>query len=124
METLTLLANKINKISEFRGIKTNTCEKIAFINSKVSDLLQTYKDEKFVYDKEFISVVNQAEDREVFQKMYKATTKGSFECNLAEVIIRSLELASVNDINIDAYVKAKLRFNSLQPKIELTINSY
>lgn len=52
---------------------------------------------------------------EDFKKEFLDHVKDTFEDELADVLIRLLDLAAYLDVNIEAHTTAKLRFNSLRP---------
>lgn len=54
-------------------------------------------------------------DDEEFTDFYKKTFKGSTEEEHADGVIRYLDMAGENEVDLDFHIEAKLRFNSLRP---------
>ena len=52
---------------------------------------------------------------DAFNSLFESLIKDTFEDELADTVIRCLDLAGYLDIDIEAHVKAKLRYNSLRP---------
>ena len=46
--------------------------------------------------------------------LYKDLVKGSFEEEMADIVIRVMDLCAFKNIDLEAHVKAKMRYNSLR----------
>jgi len=54
-------------------------------------------------------------DDKRFKIEFEVMVKSSFEDEIADTIIRLLDLCAAHDIDIDWHIKAKLRYNRLRP---------
>lgn len=92
-----------------------TAERIALCHSELSEWLEAdrlgRKCEGIVVER--LSQMHDQQDQ-IFQGFYRAFVKGNIEEELADIIIRVLDFCGSKNIDIDAHVKAKMRFNSLR----------
>jgi NTP pyrophosphatase (non-canonical NTP hydrolase) len=129
------LSKKIHQINVKNGFyedKKNIGEMLALIHSEVSEALEA--DRKGFYCQYVrISVpieeslggdgqssINSAEyclelkDDDVFKHHFKSKVKDNFEDELADIMIRVMDLAEFKGIDIESHINAKLRYNSLR----------
>lgn len=55
------------------------------------------------------------EDDEKFKAYFEKEVKDSFEDEMADAIIRLLDMSKKLDIPIELHIRAKMRYNSLRP---------
>lgn len=113
---LTELSKQVhqnNKDKGFYDIPTSTLERLALIHSEVSEALEADRSDKFTKVNPR-SVLGWADD-DVFNLDFKDEIKDTFEDELADVIIRVLDLAGSKGIDIQSHVDAKIRYNKLRP---------
>lgn len=53
-------------------------------------------------------------DDDKFKRAFVSTVKDTFEDELADVMIRVMDLAAFKGIDLEAHIKAKMRYNSLR----------
>lgn len=111
------LSKEIHAISKSKGfydepvlMSTSLC----LIHSEVSEALEA--DRVGEYCKENVSKnALTYEDDKDFKYYFESNVKDTFEDELADVIIRALDLAGSKGIDIESHVLAKMRYNSLRP---------
>lgn len=127
----------INKLSKevhqnavdhgFFDDEKNIGEMLCLIHSEVSEALEA--DRKGIYAKETLATrpdwwlkafANKDFgatfcDDDRFKAQFKITVKDTFEDELADIMIRVMDLASFKSIDLENHVKAKMRYNSLRP---------
>lgn len=62
-----------------------------------------------------IKAVDAIEDQHLFENVFKVHVKDTFEDELADAIIRILDLAAYQNIDIENHVALKMRYNSTRP---------
>ena len=115
MESLNKLAGEAYKINKEKGYyqgKVNIPEKLCLIHSEVTEALEADRNTMHymmtnVQKNVLMGWTNETD----FKESYRQTVKGSFEEEMADIIIRTISLCAHLKIDIDFHVKAKLRYN-------------
>ena len=106
--------HQINVKNGFYEDQKNIGEMLALIHSEVSEALEA--DRKGVYAN-LISTDSTATDGsgdEIFKANFKKYVKDSFEDELADIMIRVMDLAAFKKIDLESHIKAKMRYNSMR----------
>lgn len=106
--------NAINK--GFFDEGKNTGEMIALMHSELSEALEADRKDSYVRYHS-MDAINGWIDDEDFKRAYKKHVKGSFEEEMADILIRVFDMCGYKNIDIDAHVKAKMRYNSLRERM-------
>ena len=104
---LTKWSEEINQGNKERGFwdeeSPNIPEKLALIHSEVSEALEALRDGRILGDQEWDPAC------------FKLKVKDTFEDEIADVIIRCLDLCGYLGVDIQRHVKTKLEYNSKRP---------
>jgi NTP pyrophosphatase (non-canonical NTP hydrolase) len=118
----------INKLSKeiyqanvkkgFYDDEKNLGEMLALIHSEVSEALEA--DRKHIYapkSSSFYGIIalSQLKSDAEFKMEFDTTVKDTFQDELADIMIRVMDLAAHKDINLEAHIEAKMRYNALRP---------
>ena len=93
--------------------KAFIAQKVMLIVSELAEAIEALRDDKFVMPYMFDLVREKEFDSELFER----TIKNSFEDELADVIIRLLDLSSHMKINIDEQIRLKMLYNKTRPHL-------
>ena len=114
---LNKLSREVHEANKKKGFydepNRNMGEILALIHAEVSEALEAHRDGKrcTVNPTYLMSI----KDDEPFKEKFLETTKDTFEDELADIIIRTLDLCGYKKVNIEAHIAAKLRYNAMRP---------
>lgn len=110
----------INKLSQevyqnaknkgFHEGEKNIGEMLALIHSEVSEALEADRKDRYI-NTSIKSVVGWINDED-FINSFESNTKDTFEDELADVMIRVMDLAAMKGIDLESHIHAKMRYNS------------
>lgn len=84
-------------------------ELLCLIHSEVSEALEAdRRDRNTLID---IKELNETKDIETFNTSFKNNVKDRFEDELADIILRVMDLAESKGINLEQHIEAKMRYN-------------
>src|SRR5688572_10578278 len=110
------LAKEIHENAKSKGFfdaPKNIGEMLCLIHSEVSEALECDRKDKYCSNKTVIEV-NEIENDIAFQAAFKMLVKDTFGAELADILIRDLDLAAFKEIDIEQFIKAVMRNNSLR----------
>ncbi|MGB0850284.1 MAG: hypothetical protein ACPGTP_03490 [Bacteroidia bacterium] len=109
------LSTEIHETAKSKGFydgERNIGEVLALIHSEVSEALEA--DRKNHYTRTELSQIVQETDNEVFKSKFEESIKNTFEDELADILIRVMDLAGYRGVDLEEHLKAKVRYNSLR----------
>jgi len=114
------LSKRINANSKSKGFwdegLQNIPEKMMLIVSELSEALEALrKDKKYINEldnKDVIQMLKSSDTPDKMQKEYfESNIKDTFEDEIADTLIRLLDLCGYMDIDIDFHTEAKMLYN-------------
>ena len=119
---LNYLSKQIHENAKSKGFydkEKNTGEMLCLIHSEVSEALEADR-KNFYTNISEIKLKGLADanfgasfcQEDVFKDFFTNCVKNTFEDELADVIIRVLDLCAFKNIDIESHIKAKMRYNS------------
>lgn len=112
LNTLCREAHENSKSKGFYDEPKNIGEMLALIHSEVSEALEA--DRKGKYCQEYDDCAQYLDEDDRFIAAYKADIKGTFEEEMADIVIRVFDMCGYKGIDLAAHVDMKMRFNSLR----------
>lgn len=109
-------AHQNAKSKGFFDNEKNIGEILCLIHSEVSEALEC--DRKGKYQSNFALPVQDVMllgESELFKRHFEYNVKDTFEDELADIMIRVMDLAAYKGIDLEAHIAAKMRYNSLRP---------
>lgn len=94
-------------------------QRIALVNTELSEAVEANRKDKFANSnyKTHLNLLNLNNDSDFFSsKQFEQDVKDSFQDELADSLIRILDLAGLMKIDLQFHVDQKLKYNALRPK--------
>ena len=122
---LNELSQQIHENAKSKGFyegEKNTGEMLCLIHSEVSEALEADRKGKFTVLAEDWHLEGMANknfgktfsDDDVFKMRFEDSVKDTFEDELADIMIRVMDLAAYRGIDIENHIKAKMRYNAMR----------
>ncbi len=113
------LAKEIHENSKKKGFfdePKNIGEMLCLIHSEVSEALEADRKCKYANMEAFESLMFfvSYRDYERFKIAFKNDIASSFEDELADIMIRVMDLAAFKGIDLEKHIELKMKYNSLQ----------
>ena len=114
------LAQEIHKINVKNGFyedEKNTGEMLCLVHSEISEALEADRKDRYFNNQSGVSIeslANTEDEGGVYKETFRIAAKDTFEDEIADAMIRLMDLAAFKGIDLDNHIKAKLRYNSLR----------
>lgn len=105
-----------NKKKGFYADNKNIGEMLCLIHSEVSEALESDRKEQYASMTDTLwDDMNKDLDDDYFKHAFIEYCKDTFEDELADIVIRVLDLAAFKGVDLERHIKAKMKYNSLRP---------
>lgn len=105
-----------NKAKGFYDGEKNIGEMIALIHSEASKALECDMKGRYVEDETALAwALSTVDDMHFYEEHFPETIKDTFEDELADIMIRVMDLAAFKGVDLEMHIAAKMRYNSLEP---------
>lgn len=102
------------KAKGFHDTEKNIGEMLCLIHSEVSEALEAHRTSNYAHVKRFEAFSDfKRPSHDVFS--FESNIKNTFEDELADVVIRVLDLCAYKDIDIEKHIALKMQYNALRP---------
>lgn len=115
---LNKVAEKIQQANASKGFwdkPRNIGELLMLVTSELGEAMESHRHSKFADLDNFERTSN--EDDEWFKKNFEENIKDTFQDEIADTIIRLLDMAGGLGIDLEKHIINKVRYNSLRPRL-------
>ena len=102
-----------NKSKGFYDSEKNIGEMLALIHSEVSEALEC--DRKGMYSNRTPIALKNMMNESDFKGMFERLVKNTFQDELADIMIRVMDLAAFKGIDLESHIMAKVKYNTMRP---------
>lgn len=111
------LIYEANKAKGFWDKERNVGETLMLVVTELSEGLEAHRDGKMFKGGHRLKEVISRSTDEAFTTIFKEEVKDTYEDEIADAIIRLLDMAGGQGIDIDFHINQKLRFNATRDRL-------
>lgn len=111
LNNLARSINNANKEKGFDAAKENLGQTLMLIVSELSEALEADRTKKFANLDNF-DLLRALEPEETFCQDFELCVKNTFQDEITDVLLRTLDLAGALHIDLDRHVELKMKYNS------------
>lgn len=112
---LSKIVYEANQEKGFYDSEKNIGEMLCLIHSEVSEALECDRKDKYC-DRQPTALQNMMKQNdETFKEMFSKLVKDTFQDELADIMIRVMDLAGFKGIDLEKHIELKMRYNALRP---------
>lgn len=118
LRSLNVIAKAVHANCLEKGFYENPVSimgSLCLVHSEVSEALSA--DAKGLHCTADVAFISNLETDEIFLASYEEHVKGTFEEEMADIILRVLDLCAYKNIDIEAHLVAKMRYNTFRPRL-------
>lgn len=101
----------------FWDAERNVGELLMLVTSELGEAMEAHRKGRICTDGPGVIGHVIKENDEWFKEFFEKLVKDTFEDEIADAIIRLLDMAAGLNIDIDAHISAKLRYNASRPRL-------
>lgn len=112
-EGLNKLAEQFHEFQVKMGFTdANISQRMMLIHSEISEAFEAYRKDRFanLSDSQKLSLMGWVNEDD-FKMCFTKLVRGTFEEELVDFLIRGLAFCGENNIDVEYYMKAKMRYN-------------
>lgn len=117
---LNELSQKIYQANKEKGFwdeKRNVGEMLMLVTTELAEAMEAHRKGKFCQLNTFNDTYFDKLTDVEFKVAFESNIKDTFEDEMADSLIRILDMCGGLEIDIEKHVELKLRYNSLRPKL-------
>ena len=113
IDGLNELSKQINDFVKNIGFDNNDIPlRIALIHSEISEAFEAFRKDK-ICERSNFSLINMLYEQDNdFKNMFENLVKDTFQDEIADTIIRLLDLCGKLNIDIESHIQLKMRYNT------------
>ena len=110
------LSNAVLETAKKNGFydnERNIAEMLCLIHSEVSEALECDRKGRYATSDASLTLLHE-KDADIFKAVFEDQVKDTFEDELADVMIRVMDLAAHKGVNLEMHIALKMRYNSMR----------
>ena len=106
-----------NKEKGFWDNERNVGELLMLVTSELSEAMEAHRKGKFARWDEWTKYYSHQENLEQIKSVFELHIKDTFEDEIADAVIRLLDLSAGLEIDLEKHINAKVNYNKLRKRL-------